>query len=409
MLYVYNTPPLRFLTLAIFLSMPLHLYWGRSFLIETMGLFLSLSMVACIFAGYRHKNWRWLAAGLAFGILAALCKITTWAVACGVAGLLVLFSEGLPKRQNLAWLLLAGAVAVLPIVPGKLWLVHGDSVKAENPFASQMINSSSAKQAAWNFGTWEQKTNPAVWEHIGHHVGDQLAAPVPFFGHWLVPLILIAGVLANPKRLPLLLIFLVGFAAGPLIFTNLYFEHNYYWVANGTWLVLALGVALASISEFRPKEVWPQYTVAALCAVLCIAGFAAWHSKFLPILQNIPDRNRLAEVWTNPIQQAVPVGKIMLILSLNWNPNALYYAQRKGIAFPTGDGFSFDGKELQESLAALAPDEKLGGVVINNDFLAEPNKAFFSNLLQVLGMETSGSQTPFGVLFPARKSNEHPR
>jgi 4-amino-4-deoxy-L-arabinose transferase-like glycosyltransferase len=126
-----------------------------------MGLFLSLSMVACIFSGYRNKNWRWLAAGLAFGILAALCKITTWAVACGVAGLLVLFSEGLPKRQNLAWLLLAGAVAVLPIVPGKLWLVHGDSVKAENPFASQMINSSSAKQAAWNFGTWEQKTNPS--------------------------------------------------------------------------------------------------------------------------------------------------------------------------------------------------------------------------------------------------------
>ena len=103
------------------------------------------------------------------------------------------------------------------------------------------------------------------------------------------------------------------------------------------------------------------------------------------------------------------MGKTMLILSLNWNSNAHYYAQRKGIAFPTGDGFSFDGKELQESLASLAPDEKLGGVVINNDFLVEPNKAFFSNLLQVLGMETSGSQTPFGILFPARKSSEDPR
>jgi hypothetical protein len=60
-----------------------------------------------------------------------------------------------------------------------------------------------------------------------------------------------------------LLIFLVGFAAGPLVFTNLYFEHNYYWVANGTWLILSLGVALAAISEFRPKEVWPQYTATA--------------------------------------------------------------------------------------------------------------------------------------------------
>jgi hypothetical protein len=50
-----------------------------------------------------------------------------------------------------------------------------------------------------------------VWEHIGRHIGDQLAAPVPFFGYWFVPLLLIAGALANPKRLPLLLIVLVGF------------------------------------------------------------------------------------------------------------------------------------------------------------------------------------------------------
>jgi hypothetical protein len=217
----------RWLTVAIFLSVPLHLYWGRAFLIETMGLFLSLSMSASIMTGYRKKSWQWLAAGLVFGILAALCKITTWAVACGVIGLLVLFSEGMPKRKDLAWLILTGAVAILPIIPGKLWLNHGDSLKAENPFAREIITASSDKQAAWNFGTWEQKTNPAVWEHIGRHIGDQLAAHVPFFGYWFVPLLLIAGALANPKRLPLLLIFLVGFAAGPLIFTNLYFEHNY--------------------------------------------------------------------------------------------------------------------------------------------------------------------------------------
>ena len=46
----------HWLTMAIFLSVPLHLYWGRAFLIETMGLFLSLSMAACIFSGYRKKT-----------------------------------------------------------------------------------------------------------------------------------------------------------------------------------------------------------------------------------------------------------------------------------------------------------------------------------------------------------------
>ena len=390
------------LTIAVFPSMPLYLYWGRAFLIETMGLFLSLSMVSCTFAGYRSKNWRWLAAGLVFGILAALCKITTWAVACGVVGLLVLFSEGLPRRKDLAWFILAGAMAILPIVPGKLWLAHGDDVKAANPFAREIITASSEKQSVWTFGSWEQKTTPAVWERIGSHIGVQLAAPLPFFGHWLVPLILIAGALANPKRLLLLLIFLVGFAAGPLIFTNLYFEHNYYWVANGTWLVLALGVALASISQFRPKEVWPQYTATALSAVICMSGFAAWHSKFLPILQNLPDWEKLTEEWIGPIQKLVPPERSILILGNDWNPNAFYYAERKGIGYPSVAGVPFPSPLFEESLIKFTKEDRLGAVVVSEQILAGPDKPLLMAQLDRLGMSQSGIRTAFGVVFRAK-------
>ncbi len=392
----------RWLTIAVFLSMPLHLYWGRSFLIETMGLFLSLSMVSCTFTGYRSKDWRWLAAGLVFGILAALCKITTWAVACGVTGLLVLFSDGLPRRKDLSWLILTGAVAILPIVPGKLWLAYGDDVKAANPFAREIITASSDKQSIWTFGSWEQKTSPAVWERIGNHMGDQLATPVPFFGHWFVPLLLIAGALANTKRLPLLLIFLVGFAAGPLIFTNLYFEHNYYWVANGTWLVLALGVALASISEFRPKQVWPQYTATALSAVLCIAGLAAWHSKFLPLLQNLPDREKLAEAWIGPIQKLVPPERSILILGNDWNPNALYYAERKGIGYPSVAGVPFPSPLFEESLTKFTKEDRLGAVVVSEQILTGLDKPLLMAQLERLGMSPKATRTGFGVAFPAK-------
>jgi len=358
-------------------------------------------MAACIFAGYQKKNWRWLLVGLAFGVLAALCKVTTWAVACGVTGLLVLFSNGIPKRKDLLWVVAAGFAAVLPIIPGKLWLNHGDSLKAENPFAREIITASSDKQAAWNFGTWEQKTNPAVWEHIGRHIGDQLAAPVPFFGCWFVPLLLIAGALANPKRLPLLLIFLAGFAAGPLIFTNLYFEHNYYWVANGAWLVLALGVALAAISEFRLKEVWPQYTSATLCSVLCIAGFAAWHSKFLPVLQNLPDRKKLTEAWIGPIQKLVPPERSLLILGNDWNPNALYYAERKGIGYPSVAGVPFPSPLFEKSLTKFTKEDRLGAVVINEQILTGLEKPLLMAQLERLGMSPKATRTGFGVAFPA--------
>jgi hypothetical protein len=390
----------RSLTIAVFLSMPLHLYWGRSFLIETMGLFLSLSMVSCTITGYQSKNWRWLMVGLAFGVLAALCKITTWAVACGVTGLLVLFSRGLPNRRNFLWLAAAGIVAVLPIVPGKLWLNRGDAMKSENPFARDLIISTSKGQTAWNFGSWEQKTSPKVWMHIGRHIRDQLLVPVPILGHWILPLILVAGAAASPRRIPLILIFLAGFAAGPLIFTNLYFEHNYYWVANGVWLLLALGVALAGIAEC-PKAGWPLPLAAALCAAVCIAGFASWHQKFLPILQKLPSREALAEVWIKPIQEIVPPERTILILGNDWNPNSLYYAERKGIAFPTADWIPVPGPQLDESLANLGPDERLGAVVVNEQLLNAGNQAFFADYLQNLGMSSQGQRTAFGILFPA--------
>ena len=359
-------------------------------------------MSASILTGYRKKSWRWLAAGLAFGILAALCKITTWAVACGVTGLLVLFSTRSLQSKDLVWLAIACVVAVCAILPGKLWLSHGDSVKSANPFAREIITANSEKQAAWNFGTWEQKTNPAVWQHFGRHIGDQLAVPVPFIGYLFVPLILIVGVVANPKRLPLILVFLCGFAAGPLVFTNLYFEHNYYWVANGTWLVLAIGVALAAISESRPHGIWPQYTSAAFCAVICIAGFAAWHSKFLPILQNLPKREKLAEAWTAPIQKLVPPERSILILGNDWNPNAFYYAERKGIGYPTVAGVPFPSPLFDESLAKFTNQDRLGAVVVNEQILTGPDRTLVIEQLEKLGMSPNGIRTAFGFAFPAR-------
>jgi glycosyltransferase involved in cell wall biosynthesis len=234
-------------------------------------------------------------------------------------------------------------------------------------------------------------------------IGNQV---LTWIENWILPLILVAGAAASPRRIPLILIFLAGFAAGPLIFTNLYFEHNYYWVANGVWLLLALGVALACIAECDPKSRWPAPVTVSLGASVCIAGFTAWHQIFFPIIQKLPTRETFAEAWAKPIQKIVPAGRTLLILSQNWNPNAHYFAQRKGVSFPTGDNFAFDGEELQQSLTLLDLNEKLGAVVINQDFLTQENQPFFFGLLQSLGMQTNGFASPFGIVFPARTTTD---
>ncbi|MFA6176540.1 MAG: glycosyltransferase family 39 protein [Phycisphaerae bacterium] len=393
--------PQRCITGAVVYSSPLYLYWGRAFLIETTGLFLSLGMVACVVAGYKQRDWRWLLASLAFGISAALCKVTTWALAVGVAGLLILFAQGLPRRRDWGWIAGACIAAILPILPAKLWLVYGDSVKQQNPFAKELLLSSTAKQREWIFGTLHQKLDPAVWEYIWRHITEQLLVPFLVLGPILAPLVLVVGVIAFRKRIPLILIFLAGFASGPLIFTNLYYVHSYYWCANGIWLLLAAGTALAGIWEFRPGRLWPQVLTGALLLCIVISGFVTWHRRFLPILEMVPERLLFESAWFKPIQRMVPPSKTVIILGKDWEPTALYYAERKGIMVPSTNTSPIP--TLLQSVKLLSPEEAIGAVCIHRSLMTPENQEVLARLLNELGMSTNGQPSLFGILYLPRQ------
>ena len=388
----------RALAAAIFLSSPLYLFWGRSFMIETTGTLLSLCMVAAVLAS--PPRIFWLLAALVFGVAAALCKATTWAVAAGVGILLVVFRDGWPDLKKWKWQLATVAALALPVIPAKLWLAWGDSIKEQNPFARELIIASSPNQAAWNFGTLEQKLNPATWDHIWKHVTDQIFVPFPLLGPLLLPGVLIVGAVLSPHRIPAMLALLAGFVAGPVIFTNLYFEHSYYWCANGVWLLAAVGVALAGVWDFKPATWWPKAMTIGLTMMICLSGFLTWRARFLPMLKSLPARQQLEQAWTKPIQDIVPQNRTILIVGNDWNPNSLYYAGRKGIAFPIYKAIPFPGPQLEESLAKLEPDERLGTVVINPAAL-NSHPEVFEKFLKERGFSLSGQPTPFGILFPS--------
>jgi len=390
----------RGLALLVLYSSPLYLYWGRSFMIESTGLFLSLGMVACVFTGYSNRSWRWLIAGLFFGVAAALCKVTTWAVSVGVAELLVILSAGsLPKRADFRWIGAGSAALILPIIPAKLWLAYGDTFKSQNLFARDLILSTSANQRSWNFGTLEQKLDPATWRQIGQHISDQLLVPNAWAGGLLAGFVLILGAACAPRRIPVIAIFISGFAAGPLVFTNLYFEHNYYWFANSIWLLLAIGTALGGIEERLPGR-WPKLAPHALALVMSGCGLFSWKTRFLPILQKLPSQEQLAEAWTKPIQRIVPAGKTLVIIGQDWNPTALYYAGRKGIMLPIKsiDPFS----DLQKSIALLDPSEAVSAVCVAQPMLSVDNQESFARALDAWGMSAQGQPSPFGAVFPAK-------
>ena len=407
------------IALVLLLTSPLYLFWSNAFLIESTGVFFALSMVACALRGHEMKSAPWLATGLLFGVLAILCKASTWAVAAGSGGLLLVLRHGWPQWRMLfgrskqtaegetpglldAVVLIAALFCLLlPIIAGKLWLSYGDSIKAANPFGRYMRLGSSSNFSKWNYGTWEQKLDPATWQVIWRHITDQLLVPFPLIGPFLMPLILLVGAIAMPRRIPLMLVFLIGFAAGPMVFTNLYFEHNYYWYANGIWLLLAVGTALAGISEFRPGKFWPQFTALVLAALMAISGFTVWFRRYLPILTSLPQREQINEVWIKPVQAVVPLGRTLFIVGHDWNPAAHYYAERMGLAQPSAKEIRFPGPEFEESIKLLGPDDRPGAMVISDALLTQQNQPTIAKILQQLGMSLNGQRTAYGVMFPA--------
>ncbi len=388
------------LTAAISLASPLYLFWGAAFLIETTGLLLALGMVALALRVRETGSWKWFLLALAIGSLASTVKATTWAVSAGTGLLLVFFADGLPRVADWKKIALSSAALLLPLLPGKLWLAYGDRIKQANPFAREIILASSANQAAWNFGTWEQKLTPETWQVIFRHIADQLLVPGAWVGIIFLTVVLGSGAFLSRRRLPLILIFLAGFAAGPVVFTNLYFEHSYYWSANGFWLMMAVGAALAGIWESR-RDTLSRLACIGLAGFLCISGFFAWSNRFLPIVRAIPSQDELDKAWVRPVEESVPPSRTILIVGNDWNSNALYYAKRKGLAFPTAKWIPFPGPQLDEFFKKLGPQNALGAVVVNPSLLEDPNQAFWEAFLTEKGFSALGRTTAFGILFPA--------
>ena len=390
--------PVTCLTVSICLAAPVYLFWGRSFMIETAGLFFGLGTVAAGLRAADGRSVRWLVTCLVLGVLAALCKATTWAVASGVGILLVGLRGGLLRRDLLVWKGVVLLVLATPYLAGRVWLEWGDKVKAKNPFAREILMAGSANQVAWNFGTLEQRLDWRTWAQIFEHFLGNLYVPVPILGYLVLPLVLVAGCVLRPGRMGEIVALVAGFLAGPLIFTNLYFQHSYYWCANSVWLFLAVGLGLAGIWEYEGK-VWARVLAVGLGVLMVLGGFLEWRKNFLPIFEKLPSREQLARAWTHAVQRVVPPWRTVLVLGNDWNPNSLYYAKRRGIAFPTYRTIPFPGPQLEESLKLLGEEEALGGVVVNEQLLQGEQAVIIRDWLEVKGFDLEGTRTAFGVLF----------
>lgn len=343
-------PAHRLLVLGLFAVSPLYLFWSRTFLIESMALFFTLSYLA-LAAQYRiDGRTATLLAGLLGGSAAALVKPTTLAP----AWLLVVCLEALDawraarvaNARALARALAAALVfGAVPVVLCLAWTAYADALKTANPNAAWLT---SAALWQWNFGTAAQRLAPATWQTV-----TQRTARV--IGH---PLVLVAGVAALAlagRRLFDVAACLGLFLAAPLLFTNLHYVHEYYGYANGVFLVAAVGFCVVALAERGGA-----YALGAGCLfLLALSAFATryvitYYPRQATVDTDVPTLAEYLHVRT--------VGEdIIVVAGCDWSPEIPYYSGRRALMIPTGHEQRLD--DAGACLRSLA-GYRLGAVLV---------------------------------------------
>jgi hypothetical protein len=234
------------------------------------------------------------------------------------------------------------ALILVPIVVGGAWTVHADAVKNNDPFAKYLTSSA---LRTWNFGTLGQRFDPTVIRQIADTELRLVIGPPVLLALPLLALALVA-VWHSPRR-RLWLAWLAGAAAGPLLFINLYYVHDYYLAAITPLLagVVALGIKSATelVTKYRGSQRPP--TVMAVMAVFILLWLVGVHRgtrDYSALATKTISHDDPTLALADELRNASSSDELAIVVGNDYDPSVLYYARRRGTAVPT-PGASWPG------------------------------------------------------------------
>ena len=339
------SPSRQLLVVSAVLASPTYLFYGRTFLIETTALcFSAWFLLAQVRAVRDDRGGLAVLAGL-LAVLAGLTKITTFAVFLPPAALLTWLHwrpRWAGRGQNPAAFRRSTLLAVAPGLAGLLvaaaWVRHSDRVKDSNPFSGFLT---AREMTHWNWGTWSQRLSVETWTHNWLNVSQLV------FGLSAIVLLGFCAAIVPPRYRRAAAWCAGFFLVGPLVFTNLYYRHDYYYCANALFLLMGAGFLLAGIwdSPRLPRA-------ARLAAVGLFLG-----SQLALFNDSYGDYHR-RESQPPPgiallVRELVPADDVVLIYGWDWSTLVPYYAQRRVVSVPLGR--ERETKVLEDILRRLPP------------------------------------------------------
>ncbi|MEM1156977.1 MAG: glycosyltransferase family 39 protein [Verrucomicrobiota bacterium] len=328
--------PAAIITASLLVTAPVYRYWSTTFMIETTALAMSLLWLYSAIWAVRYRSWAVCLLAMLLGSLAGLGKVTTFLVFIPLYLLLLAWQYDSPAKLR-SWLTgqdktgqirkwlgtqelwILSYMLVIPLVLSYSWVKVADTLKGDNPLS---VEHTSRALRDWNFGSLEQKLNLETWGRMVDQIHLTVFHPVLIFAFLLV-----AFLMSRLRYRILLVIGAVCYGVPLVVFTNLYYVHDYYFCANSVFLLTALGCGAAGIYQNRARALGVTY-IALLIVCLnyqYLKGYhyleSTNHDYILPLAQFI--------------QQRVPQEGIIVIYGYpgGRNPELTYYSQRKSIMF----------------------------------------------------------------------------
>jgi len=379
-------PAHRLIFLILMLVSPFYLFWSRAFMMESTAVFFSMACIACVM----QYDWRrscgsgvlpiilLLVPAVAFGVLAAMVKITTFfpfglAVTIFVArdGFRLPLPEKLPWRRIIEGLVVLGFTVGIPLAAAIAWTAHADKIKALSPIATYM-QSSSPQMHDWNFGTNEQRFSTDVWSVILGRCGTLVSE------EWILWLGWLAAIIITRRRWKESIALLLAFFCTPLVFVNLHHEHDYYMYANGLFLLGAVGFSLLAIFESR-------YGLYIGFAVLLITGFAAYSEFSVVYYPMMVKNNTQWQGYFDTIDNAADPDSVVIYMGLDWNPLWPYCTQRRSLMIPA---WKYLTKNDVRKALELLKGTKVG-CIVEIEPVGNIDRAYVIDTMKNLGLDTS--------------------
>lgn len=297
---------------------PYGLVWGAAGLIDFPSVALALGMVLGLDSWFHRGSYRGLALGAISAWLAFLVKVTTapsWSLLL-VTSALVAFKLARPLLRIVIGFM---AGPVVGVVLTLAWTKYADRVKNSNPL-TEFLSSTDEVMVKWNFGTTHQRLDWHSYAVILNRIGSEIAGLAI-----LVFLVAAAGIFLAPNSIQKILRSgwsLVAISA-PLVFFNLYVVHDYYLIGIFPAIIALVGLGIEALCRRLPE----RFVLAASVFIssVILLNPSSW-TYLRPWRESSPPASSVLA-----LKDATHPNDLIITVSCDWDPEFLYYAERKGL------------------------------------------------------------------------------